>query len=200
MLDTITLDEPSRERDPILKNRRLGESATIALVKFEQRDVLKDQNGELRPVLKSNGKPRQELVVTGVVISTDMVAGIGGEEAVPAPGDRVRKILRGRTFGDWIEATNKLKPRQVGDVITFTSDNAVVYDQAGKPTAEITDQEALDAVPRGRSVGVYGQLSIRRATEAEAAWVAKATEAYHALNAKPAVVLDDNDGDDGDPF
>ncbi len=195
MLDQISLDEPAKARHPVLKNRRFGEECAVALVKTEQRDVLKmdDATNELRPVIKPNGKPRQELVVTGVVVSSTMIAGIGGDEAVPAPGDVVRKILRGRAYGDWIEADKATKPRHVGDIVTFGSDRAVVYDAAGKAAQEITDQAALDAVPRGRSVGVYGPISIRKATDADAAWVQKAIDAYHADTVSAAPALDDHD-------
>jgi hypothetical protein len=202
MLDQIILDEPAKARYPVLKNRRFGEECSLALVKFESRDVLKtnEATGELLPVLKPNGKAKQELVLTGVVVSSTMIAGIGDEEGVPAPGDIVRKILRGRSFGEWIEYSRALRPRQVGDIVTFSSTTAVVYDANGKPTQEITDQATLDAVPRGRSVGVYGPLTIRRATDADAAWVQKAIEAHHAATVQEAPVLDDSGPFDDERF
>ena len=48
----------------------------------------------------------------------------------------------------------------------------------------------LDAVPRERSLGVYGNLTIRRASPAEQAWVAQAEAAY--MESQPAIALDDD--------
>ena len=147
---TITLEEAGTTRTPVLRRKRIGEEFVGALVRTTQRDVLKrdDATGTDRPVLKANGKPRQELVVT-------------------------------------------LKPRQVGDIVTLTSEWGQVYSAAGDPTGDkLTTQAQLDAVPRERSLGVYGSVAIRRATPAETEWVTAAETAYHA--AQPVVVLDDD--------
>ena len=190
---TITLEEAGTTRTPVLRRKRIGEEYVGALVRTTQRDVLKrdDATGTDRPVLKANGKPRQELVVTLVTISSTMAAGLGEEVAVPEPGDIVRSILKGGGFGQWIEANGLLKPRQVGDIVTLTSEWGQAYDAHGAPTGDkLTTQAQLDAVPRERSLGVYGSVAIRRATPAETEWVAAAETAYHA--AQPVVVLDDD--------
>ena len=190
---TITLEEAGTTRTPVLRRKRIGEEFVGALVRTTQRDVLKrdDATGTDRPVLKANGKPRQELVVTLVTISSTMAAGLGEEVAVPEPGDIVRSILKGGGFGQWIEANGLLKPRQVGDIVTLTSEWGQAYDAHGAPTGDkLTTQAQLDAVPRERSLGVYGSVAIRRATPAETEWVAAAETAYHA--AQPVVVLDDD--------
>lgn len=190
---TITLEEAGTTRTPVLRRKRIGEEFVGALVRTTQRDVLKrdDATGTDRPVLKANGKPRQELVVTLVTISSTMAAGLGEEVAVPEPGDIVRSILKGGGFGQWIEANGLLKPRQVGDIVTLTSEWGQAYDAHGAPTGDkLTTQAQLDAVPRERSLGVYGSVAIRRATPAETEWVTAAETAYHA--AQPVVVLDDD--------
>ena len=190
---TITLEEAGTTRTPVLRRKRIGEEFVGALVRTTQRDVLKrdDATGTDRPVLKANGKPRQELVVTLVTISSTMAAGLGEDVAVPEPGDVVRSILKGGGFGQWIEANGLLKPRQVGDIVTLTSEWGQVYSAAGDPTGDkLTTQAQLDAVPRERSLGVYGSVAIRRATPAETEWVTAAETAYH--DAQPVVVLDDD--------
>lgn len=190
---TITLEEAGTTRTPVLRRKRIGEEFVGALVRTTQRDVLKrdDATGTDRPVLKANGKPRQELVVTLVTISSTMAAGLGEDVAVPEPGDVVRSILKGGGFGQWIEANGLLKPRQVGDIVTLTSEWGQAYDAHGAPTGDkLTTQAQLDAVPRERSLGVYGSVAIRRATPAETEWVAAAEMAYH--DAQPVVVLDDD--------
>lgn len=190
---TITLEEAGTTRTPVLRRKRIGEEFVGALVRTTQRDVLKrdDATGTDRPVLKANGKPRQELVVTLVTISSTMAAGLGEEVAVPEPGDIVRSILKGGGFGQWIEANGLLKPRQVGDIVTLTSEWGQAYDAHGAPTGDkLTTQAQLDAVPRERSLGVYGSVAIRRATPAETEWVSAAETAYH--DAQPVVVLDDD--------
>lgn len=190
---TITLEEAGTTRTPVLRRKRIGEEFVGALVRTTQRDVLKrdDATGTDRPALKANGKPRQELVVTLVTISSTMAAGLGEEVAVPEPGDVVRSILKGGGFGQWIEADGLLKPRQVGDIVTLTSEWGQAYDAHGAPTGDkLTTQAQLDAVPRERSLGVYGSVAIRRATPAETEWVTAAETAYH--DAQPVVVLDDD--------
>lgn len=182
----ITLDEPTGPRIPVMKRQRIGDTVVGAVVRTVQRDVLKDG----QPVLKDNGKPRQELVVTIVAMpGTTMPAGIGTDSpaAVPAAGDVCRMILRGASFGDWIEAKNGLGGQlQVGDIVTQTLDHAQRYDaNGGKAGAQITTQAELDAVPRGQSVGVYGPLTLRRATPAEAQWVQAAEREYLAQTATP---------------
>lgn len=181
----ITLDEPTGPRIPVMKRQRIGEHLTGAVVRTTQRDVLKDG----QPVLKDNGKPRQELVITIVVMpGTTMTAGIGQDAppAVPAAGEITRMILRGASFGQWIEAKNAMGPLQVGDIVEQILDHAQVYNASGTPTGgKLTTQAELDAVPRGQSVGVYGPLALRRPTAAEAQWVQAAEAAYLEATATP---------------
>ena len=72
----------------------------------------------------------------------------------------------------------------IGDVYQRLSDGT-----AGTKT---TDQAAIDAWrTKGRQVGIYGDLTIRRATPAETAWVTAAEAAYHA--ARTPIALEDGD-------
>jgi hypothetical protein len=183
----ITLDEPTGPRVPVMKRQRIGDTVTGAVVRTVQRDVLKDG----QPALKDNGKPRQELVVTIVVMpGTTMPSGIGSDPAtVPAPGELARMILRGASFGQWIEAKNGLGPLQVGDIVSQTLDHAQVYNAQGAPSGgKLATQAEVDAVPRGQSVGVYGPLTLRRAVPADSQWVQAAEAEYLAAT---AVRLDD---------
>ena len=77
-------------------------------------------------------------------------------------------------------------------IIDFTSTNAVLYSGDGTAGTKTTDQAAIDAWrTKGRQVGIYGDLTIRRATPAETAWVTAAEAAYHA--ARTPIALEDGD-------
>lgn len=192
----IELNSPTTARTPVLRRRALGESFVGALVNFDQRQQIKDD----QPVVKANGKPRMELVVTMVALpGCTMNAGLGDEESVPEPGDIVRVILKGGGFGQWIDADKALKPRQVGDIVILTSDHAQIYSASGAPEGQpVTDQAAIDAARmKSKTVGIYGTLQIRRAGPAEAQWVTAAEAAYHeAQQAKATVLPDTGDAED----
>jgi len=197
-MPTEDIDLPENEggpRTPVLKRTAIGQRFVGALVDSHQRDILKDG----KPVLKENGKARQELVISLVAIESTMPAGLGEDVDVPEPGAVVRAILKGKSFGDWIEATGSLKPkRRVGDVYTLTTESAIVYDEGGKPTKTLTTQAEVDAVPRGRTVGIYGPLTVRRATAEEDRWTELAQAEYRAAT---AINLDGADnGAPDDPF
>lgn len=173
-------------RSPILKRRTIGETFAGALVKApEQRDILKDG----QPVLKDNGKARQELVITMIALpGATMAAGIGDTPpAVPAAGDTVRTICKGQAFSQWIDAKNALGGAlQVGDIVTLTTTHGQAYDANGRPSGgQLNTQAECDAVPRQQTLGMYGDISIRRATPAEAQWVQAAEAEYLAATATP---------------
>ena len=101
----IILNEQKPAGLPVVKRQRIGETFVGMVVRTQQRAILRD--GE--PVLNDRGKPRQELVVTCITLpGTTAAAGIGDETKVPAPGDRVRLILRGGAFSQWIEQLREL--------------------------------------------------------------------------------------------
>jgi hypothetical protein len=138
----------------------------------------------MTPVLKADGKAKQELVVTCLTLpGTTASVGLGEEEFVPEPETFVRLILKGKAFSDWIAAKNTLgRTVQVGDIVTQVTDRAQVYDAQGNASGpEITDQATLNAVPRGRSVGVYGPISLRE-PKTGSVWTEKAEAAYYTLH------------------
>ncbi len=180
-----TIELPSNTGDapriPVLKRRTIGETFVGMLIDTpDQRDKLKDD----KTVLKPNGRPRQELVVPLIALpGTTMMAGLGDDIGVPTAGDVVRAILKGKAFSEWIDAIKGLSPHHVGDVIQMITTHAQAYDSDGRPMGqEIRTQAEADAVPRGRTLGFYGSITVRRSTPDEAGWVAKAAEAYHARN------------------
>ena len=175
-------DDVQRTSTPVVKRQRIGDKFVGAIVKFDQRDVMKknEKTGLLEPSLKPNGKAKQELVVTCVTMpNTTSPAGIGDTNGVPKPGDIVRLILRGGAFGDWIEArkTHRNGGLRVGDVVVQTVEFAQCYDAGGSPKGpKITDQAVADDVPRNTAIGFYGPLSLHEPKDDE--WVAKAEAAY----------------------
>lgn len=192
----IELNTPNQaERLPVLRRKRIGEQFVGMLVDTPvSRDRQKQDpvTKAMVPLLKPNGKPRQELVVKLLALpGATMAAGLGDEHTVPAEGTVVRAILKGKAYGDWIDATNVHGTLQVGDVVFLDTTHAQAYDANGNPTGgEITTQEAADAVPRERSLGFYGRIAIRRANPDEAGWVTKAEAAYHAAQQANAIPLD----------
>lgn len=182
----LTDQQPVRDRIPVAKRTRIGERFLGAIVKVDQRDILKDG----QPQLKPNGKARQELVITTIALpGTTSPAGIGDEVGVPEPGALVRLILRGKAFGDWIEArkTHRGGALHVGDFVCQDVTYAQQYDAQGQPKGgQITDQATADAVPRGVTIGFYGLVTLFEPNDP--GWVAKAEQAHADLT---AVVLDE---------
>ena len=197
----ITLeDDHPRVSTPVVKRQRIGERFVGAIVRVEQRDRMKKVDGDWRPMLKDNGKARQELVVHCLSMpKTTTVAGIGDDVGVPEPGTLVRLILTGKAFGEWIEARKSHRGGHlnVGDVVVQEVTVAQAYDANGQPKGgEMTDQATADKIPRGTSVGFYGPLTLHEPKEQE--WVDQAEAAYRnatAVAAAPPV----DDGTD-EPF
>lgn len=187
----ISLEEERPPGLPVVKRTALGQRYVGAIVRVEQRDRLKkdDTTGLVAPLLKPNGKPRQELVVSCLTLpGSSAPVGLGDDEHLPAPGELARLILKGASFGNWIEAKGALgRPIAVGDVVTQVTEFAQVYDASGNATgSQITDQFTLEGVPRGRSVGIYGPLLITAAPPGSE-WTPKAEEAYYALAPRTSV-------------
>lgn len=197
----IIIEEESKARTQVLRRRQIGETFRGCLIRSERRGRLRkdDRTGEMVPMLKSNGKQAQELVVHLVTLpGTTMNAGLGEDESVPMPGTIVREILKGLSFGAWIDADNALKPRHVGDVLTLTSTVAQIYAGDGsKAGGEITaNEEIIAARMKGRNVGIYGPLTLTRATPEDAAYVDMAERAYWEWKNGTATILDPTDADD----
>jgi hypothetical protein len=171
---------------PIIKHQRIGESCKLAVIRWEQRDSLKDDPMTKQRVKIPNGfdalgrpKFKQELVVYVVAISGDMVAAIGESSGVPTPGDRVRVILKRKSFGDWIDARKNHRGNKmnVGDVLLLDTTYAQPWNQDASPKGpRILTQAEADAVPRGTSIGFYGSMSLVPGQEAR--WIDAAEAAY----------------------
>ncbi len=209
--ERIALEEPRTPGYPVVKRTSLGEVFNGAIIKVETRDRLKrGDDGSMQPIIKaSNGKHAQELVAVCLTLpGTTAPAGLGEDEGVPEPGQIVRLILKGKAFGDWIEAKKSLPDGivAVGDVVSQRTETAQVYDAQGNASGgELTDQASIDAArSKGRSVGIYGPLVVRT-PKPGSPWIDKAVEAYKALQ-KPipadadASYPDEPPDDDEPPF
>lgn len=183
----IALEGERKAGLPVVKRTALGQKFFGAIVKVEQRDRLKkdDATGAMVAVLKpGTDKARQELVLTCLTLpGTTAPVGLGEDEHVPETEDLVRLILKGKSFADWIQAKVELgRVVNVGDVISQTTDSAQAYDAQGNPSGgAITDQSVINALPRGKSVGIYGPITLR-APKQGSPWVTKAEAAYHSLS------------------
>lgn len=191
-------EEARAAATPVVKRQRIGEKFVGAIVRFEQRDKTKTVDGVRVPLLKANGKARQELVVHCITMpNTTANAGIGDDVDVPTPGTPVRLILGGKAFGDWIEQrkTHRNGKILVGDVIVQQTNRAQAYDANGNPKGgEITSQDEIDAIRSKQpstAIGVYGPISLHEPKDHQ--WVAVAEKAYTDAN---AVVLDDGTEDE----
>jgi hypothetical protein len=184
----IQLEDTTRQSYPVIRHQLIGEMAQLALIRWEQRDrlMLDHDNNYVRIPngVGRDGQPKfkQELVIHCITMpGTTMEVKQGDEFICPAPGDRVRLILKGKAFGNWIEArkTHRNGKLQVGDVIITGTDQAQAYDQTGKPKGNpIKDQQEALKIPRGTTVGFYGPLEL--AENPHLQWVTAAEEAYLA--------------------
>lgn len=188
------LDEPRTPGAPVVKRTALGQRFIGALVRMDQRGVLK--NGQ--PSLRDDGRQRQELVLTLLVMpGTTAPAGIGDTTVVPSPGDTVRLILRGASFGQWIEARKSHGSLETGDVVEQLTEYGQAYNADGVPVGpKLTTQDQINAVPRQQALGIYGSLQLRKPTADEGEWATKADAAHHAST--PRTPLDEHD--DRAPF
>lgn len=201
----IKLEEERTPGLPVVKRTELAQKFVGAVVKVQQRDRMKkDDNGVMVPMTHPDGRHKQELVVTCMTLpGTTAPVKLGDDEHVPEPEELVRLILKGKSFGDWIEQKRDVLDRsvEVGDIVSQVTKTAQVYDQNGKPTGDpITDQAKLNAVPRGKTVGIYGPIELR-APKANSPWIAKAEAAFHSLHQSIAAEepADDDDLQDDEP-
>ncbi len=174
---------------PVIRHQAIGEYCRLAVIRWEQRDQLKKDPATEQMTKIPNGKVdrnnnpkfKQELVIHAIVVEGNMTAAIGDQSGVPARGDRVRAILKGKAFGDWIEHRRQHRDGRflVGDFLDLATTLAQKYDQYGVPKdAEIRDQAVAAAVPRGVTLGFYGTLELLPGTDPQV--VAAAEAAYHA--------------------
>ena len=181
---------------PVIKATRIGEIAQIALVRFESRDR-KSADGSVM-INPRTGKPRQELVVHGLAMpGMTAPVGLGDQVEVPAPGTPCRFILKGLAFSQWIECKKNLRGGRlgVGDLISREITFAQVYNQDGtKSGPELRTQAEADAVPRGRTLGYYGQLTISE--NSDTAMITAAEAAYQQWQQSQQTILPDEEYDE----
>ena len=75
----IQLEEDRPTGHPVIKLRSIGDEYVGGIVRFEMRDAWKDG----APVLKDNGKARQEMVIWLLTQTSTMAASIKDEEHIP---------------------------------------------------------------------------------------------------------------------
>lgn len=196
----ITLEEPRSTGTayPVLNHRSISTDEFIGgILKFEQRQ---QTDADKKPKFKDNGKPAYEMVVWLLTLRSTMEAGIGGNDAVPQRGEIVRAILKGKTFGTWIDEKNNLgRGVQVGDLFRMTTDIGISY-RGKTAVSEFKADEAIaefkqsrDWVDRKVTLGMYGPVQIKAPADSDAAFVVECEQAYHEL-VKEGIKLDD------DPF
>ena len=186
----IKLQDQTAPTFPVLRNQLIGEMAMLAIIKYEQRDrlVTNKVTKQLEKIpngVKRDGSPKfkQELVVHCLAMpGTNMEYKIGDVYRCPQPGERVRLILKGLSFGKWIEARKTHRGGQdlnVGDVVLTGTNQAQAYDQDGNSKGQpITDQQEALKVPRGQTLGFYGPIELAEPTDPQ--WVTAAEEAFLA--------------------
>jgi len=192
---------PSTAGAPVLSRRAIGQKFKgVTCLMLEPRDRLKynPETGASTPMLKPDGKPRQELVVTMMTIESTMPTGKIDEPRIPEAGEVVRVILKGKAFGDWIDAGKALPYKiGVGFIVEMDTTVAQAYDETGHALGgELTTQAEADAVPRGRSLGYYGPITVRVAsTPDEVAWDTRACAYYNDAQRPvvPAAAIDPDD-------
>lgn len=197
---------------PVLRHQVIGEYACLAIVRYEQRDRLKknqvtNQMERIQKGIRQDGSPKyaQELVIHGVAMEgCTMQSKLGDTCTTPAPGDRVRVIIKGLSFGHWIEALKAHKTAHgklaVGDLLYLETTHAQQYDENGNPKGpEIRDQAQAAAVPRSVTLGFYGSLQLAPSQSPE--WQEHCERLYHedqvAMQRRDAQELPDEFGDDG---
>lgn len=197
---------PTTAGAPVLSRRAIGQSFKgVTCLMPETRDRLKfdRETNTSKPMLKPDGKARQELVVTMLTIESTMPTGKIDEPHIPSQGDVVRVILKGKAFGDWIDASKELGRKiGVGFIVEMDTTVAQAYDQEGNAKgSELTTQAAADGVPRGVSLGYYGPIRVRLAETAdETAWDTKACQFYNDAQRPEAQPVAVGGGYDDEPF
>ena len=182
-------DQTTTQATPVIKHQRIGEKAVLAIIRTERRDRKKTDpfTGELVSI--PNGvdranrpKFKQELVVHCLVMpGTTMEAAIGDNRGVPKVGDRVRCIVKGKGYSEWIDACRFHRngaALQVGDVLLMETTHAQQYDQDGRPKGDpILTQEQADQVARNITLGFYGSIKLQE--NREQLYIEGAEEAYN---------------------
>lgn len=191
---TIELDAERTPQIPVVSTREIGQTVTGMVVDKWVRDRQKKDGTPI--VNKKTGKVSKEevlviLVMDGTTGTVSVGSGLDAETHVPAVGEVSRLIYKGLGYSKLIEARRDVGGgTQVGDVISQTGTSATIWRGEGDiERAGVTDPNVIaKARAGGLSVGIDIDVTYRRATAAEAGFVAKAEQLYHER--KAAIPLD----------
>lgn len=177
----IPLTPPTR---PSIKLPMIGCGIEVSVIGTRRVPWL--EFGTQRPKVGNDGRARQQLIVTGIVVSHQN-ANAGTQEAPRPPqvGETVDLYLHGHQWGSWIEAEKALKTAgmrlDVGDVATWFYSH---------------DEPSQNAQPKK-----VRTIQLRKPRPHEQQYVAQAEQAYYALGFDRPDTADqgapDLGGDDG---
>jgi hypothetical protein len=161
----IPLNQGAQSR-PSIKFPHINAGIELAVV--GSRRVPWIEFGTDRPKLGDDGQPRQQLRLTGIVVSAGgVVTGPQGQERPVQVGEIVDYYAHGHAWGAFIEAeramaTAGLTP-QVGDILLVVFTHLEPSSRAGAQDKRVKT------------------TTLRRARPDEQAWVQQAEQAYYAL-------------------
>ena len=197
--------DAGRTSYPVVRRTNIGEKIVVGLLKEEWRNLRKkNSDGTWEDVLKADGKPAKQAVITCLVKESTMPVADGNEERVPERGEIVRLMFDRGGASQWIDAKRKLDGQfKVGVLIAMNTTHALRYSTNGfAELGRIDTQADLDAwyqsaanIQRKESVGRRGDLALKDA-DSDMAFKAECLKAFHeVINVIPDVALDQ-----GDPF
>ena len=153
-MERRAIDTPTTQAGkPVLKARNVGSRFKGALALSPEMREQRDDNGVK---LKPDGSPKRELVMHLLCVEADCAAGSLDNPVDVIPGEVYRFIMKGKTWGEWIEATKNQNVR-IGDSVALSWDHAQAYDQSGNPQGPaLTDPNEVTRLKQGgKSVGIY---------------------------------------------
>lgn len=151
---------------PSVKLPTIGAGVEVCIIGMRQ--IAWTEFGTDRPKVGTNGQPRKQLRLTGIVVSQQgAMTGPQGQERPVAIGETVDLYLHGHQWGSFIEAEKALNTAglqmQVGDVLLQHYTHNEPSSQAGANDKRVK------------------ACTLRRARPDEQHWVAQAEQAYYAL-------------------
>jgi len=203
-------DHTTGTRPPVVRAAGFGQTVVGMVIDKEVRPRRDNKSGA--PILKADGRPSHEEVLTVMIMggSTGIISGGDfGDDRTPEAGECCRLIVKGRDYGALIDARKKgtKGATNVGDVITAAATAATIWRGKGDiAKAGTTDPDDVSkARAKGLSVSWDTVITYRAATPDEAALVAKAEGLHHQLRER--ISLDQaassgggGDFDEEDPF
>lgn len=178
----INLEKPRTLRATVRKN--VGDYLTAAVI--DKKEAPRTEYGTGRPMLKDDGTPKKQLVITCLVIDgSKATVGPKDDTRPGAAGEVVNIYLPGWDFGAWIDA-NKNRQLTVGDVFRWS------FTGTEKSTGGSDNDRKVT------------KFEVRGPKPDEAAQTARCEELYHELRNGGGVSLDEGgasyDADDLEPF